>query len=68
MNITNENTKIWGKPTFSQKPLKPEIFFKQLRHLKRLGVCTNVQVKQTLAVPASNKETVNLHFKNLNTI
>lgn len=39
--------------------------FKQLRHLKRLGVCTNVQVKQTLAVPASNKETVNLHFKNL---
>lgn len=54
---------MWGKPTFSQKPLKPD--FKQLRHLKTLGVCTNVQVKQTLAVPASKKETVNLHLKNL---
>lgn len=37
--------------------------FKQLRHLKTLY--TNVQVKQTSAVPASDKEIVTLHFKNI---
>lgn len=38
--------------------------FKQLRHLKTLGVCTNVQVKQTSAVPASNKRNSKSSFKN----
>lgn len=35
--------------------LKPE--FKQVRHLKTLDICTHVQVNQTSAVPASDKET-----------
>lgn len=48
-------TKLWGKPILSPKTFEARDF-KQVRHLKTLGVCTNVQVKQTLVVPASDKE------------